>query len=214
MRLKNICVALGFFILLASCKIDTDIDLYLQDLVEIDKNSEFTTPSTIAIEVSGCQSNKTQVMNIVKKYFEVSSEGICTSSNGEEFVEFNAKTPIIYESSYLPKNIVTGVLVMDGISTSKNIYVVIDKARFLAMENDVENVDSNASLELNKITINLNNDTRNPVKVSVPAAFINNKPAIDSIIELNRRDEIKIMLSDVGVALVGADGRALVLNIN
>jgi hypothetical protein len=214
MRIVKAIYIFCAFLALTACKVDTSIDVFTTDLLDASNVSELATPSVIKIEVSGCEKNKNQIMDIAEKYFEISSAATCSSSSGEEYVEFSAQTPIIYNTSNLPKNIVTGILVETTDTGSKKIFILVDKSRFSAMENDVKDMDSTASLKLNNITINLNHDGQETIYAQVPAAFIDNAPVINGVVELNRRESAKIVLSDVGVSLTATQGRALVLEIN
>jgi hypothetical protein len=90
---------------------------------------------------------------------------------------------------------------------------MLDLSRFAAMESDVERMDSTASLELNEIRVNLNNDAREAVSISVPAAFINNTPQINAEISLERRDSARLLMSDVGVAITASVGKSLLFEI-
>lgn len=200
--------------LLAGCKVDTEIDLYTTDLLSLTKGDVLTTPSLIRIEVSGCEKNKNRIMGIASKYFDVSSEAACLNKSAEEFVEFSAQSPVIYDSNFLPKNLVAGVSVVADENGRRAVYVVIDKTRFSAMENDVKDMDSTASLELNAIIINLNHDGRDEITAYIPAAFVNNNPMIGSTAKLKRRENATIRISNVGVAQAAKDGTALVFEIN
>lgn len=206
----------SFFILLGvlgACKVDTEIDLYTSDVKDVDETTVLETPSVIKIEVTGCEDNKSQIMDIAKKYFDVSSAATCSSSNGEDFVEFSAKTPILFEKEYLPGNIVLGILVTKANGDSRNVFTMLDLSRFSAMESDVKKMDSTASLELNQISVNLSNDARETANITVPAAFVNNSPEINALLSLERRDNARIVVSNVGVAQTSSTGRALIFEI-
>ena len=209
---NNLCTVTAL-LFLSACKVDTEIELYTTDILEASENSNLTTPSLIKIEVSDCEDNKSEIMNIAGKYFDVSSVATCASSDGEEFVEFSAKTPIVYQSDYLPKNIVVGILISDTAEEIRQVSAMLDLSRFAAMESDVKRMDSTASLELNEIRVNLNNDAREAVSISVPAAFINNTPQINAEISLERRDSARLLISDVGVALTASVGKSLLFEI-
>ena len=209
---KEVC-AVAAFLLLGACKVDTEIDLYTTDILDISETSNIATPSVIKIEVTGCEDNKSEIMNIAGNYFDVSSAATCTSSDGEEFVEFSAKTPITYQNDYLPKNIVVGILVSDSAAGKRQVFSMLDLSRFKAMESDVKRMDSTASLELNDIKVNLNNDARETISITVPAAFVNNTPQINAKISLERRDTAKLRVSDVGVALTASEGKSLLFEI-
>lgn len=201
-------------VLLMGCKVDTEIDVYTSDLLLLSEGDTLTTPSLIRIEVSGCEENKERIMDIAGKYFDVSSEPACINESSEDFVEFSAQTPVVYDSNFLPKNLVTGVSVTANDGEQRGVYVIVDKTRFSAMENDVKNMDATASLELNDITINLNHDGRDEITASIPSAFVNNTPTINSAIQLKRRQNATIKLSDVGVSQVVRDGVTLIFELN
>ena len=196
--------------LLGGCKVDTNVDLYSVDIKEIDGTENFDTPSKIKIQVTGCDDNKSEIMNIAQKYFEINSAATCSNSDGEEFVEFSAKTPLVYNQEFLPKNITFGIFISETEDGSRAVWGMLDLSRFSAMENDVKKLDITASLELNSITINLNNDGRETITVNVPAAFINNIAEINTELSLTRRENATLRLSDVGVSQVANNGKSLI----
>ena len=213
MRLLKFLPFICLLIFLSACKVDTEIDLYTTDIKDIDETTILETPSVIKIEVTGCEDNKSQIMEIAKKYFNVSSAPTCSSSDGEDFVEFSAKTPIIFEKEYLPGNIALGILVTGGSGDSRKVSAMLDLSRFSAMESDVKKMDSTASLELNQISVNLSNDARETADIMVPAAFVNNSPEINAMFSLDRRDNARIVVSNVGVAQTSSTGKGLIFEI-
>ena len=200
-------------VLLAACKVDTTIDLYTTDLLEIQSADELSTPSIIRIEVSSCEDNKGRVMEIAQKYFDVSSAAACISKGMEDFVEFSAQSPIVHNNDYLPRNLVAGILVQSNGENGRQVYMIVDQTRFSALENDVRDMDTTASLELNDIVINLNHDGREVTSVYIPSAFADNQPLIASTLDINRRESIKIALSNVGVAELVISGKTLAFEL-
>ena len=213
MRILKMSVLLAALIIMSGCKIDTEINLFTTDINDIDDTSSFFAPSVLKIDVTSCEDNKAEIMGIANKYFDVSSEASCGSSDGDEFLEFSAKLPIVYQKEYLPKNLVVGISIADADNGNRKVSTMLDLSRFAALEKDAKEMDSSASLELNEITVNLSNDARDTVEISVPAAFVNNIPEINGMISLDRRENATIILSNIGVAQTSNSGKALIFEI-
>jgi hypothetical protein len=65
------------------------------------------------------------------------------------------------------------------------------------MEAEVKEMDSTASLEINLVTVVLNNDITQTIRLETPSAWINNDPQVFGKVTLERRQKVDLVLSNV-----------------
>jgi hypothetical protein len=187
------------FLLLLGCKVDSEYEVYVTDLVlVVDQNEVLTAPGIVRIETTGCEENKAKIMNIVSKYYAIKNDPRCINIGMDDFLEFDTQSPVVLVGENLPGNIPTGLAVSKDETTNViNLFAVLEKGRFAGMEAEVKKMDATASLDINDVTIILNNDSHKNAHVVTPSAWINNKASIKGEAKISRREKVKIKLSNV-----------------
>ena len=201
---------LGIFTL-SGCKVNSVYDVYSADMLEvIEKNVALVTPGQVLIEVSDCEENIYNIMEIASKYYEVVSEATCTSKEMDDFVKFSTEAPLVPYGQSLSGNSPTGLAVRQNSATEFELLAIIEKSRFAEMEAEVKEMDSSASLEINLVTVLFYNDLRDNIQVKTPSAWINNSPQTVGNVILKRRQKAEIVLSNVFSSTLGSKGLASV----
>ena len=136
------------------------------------------------------------------------SEGILWGLFG-----FATKAPLVTFGDRLPNRIPTGLAVKFVEENTFELIALLDRDRFSALEAEVENMDPTASLKINKVELNVNNDLRTTVELEVLGVWINNDPVSFGLLTLDRRDEANLIMSNVFSAEVQKKGFARVAKI-
>ena len=190
-------VFLGMF-LVSGCKVDSVYDVYSADMLAVAENKTTVfAPGQVRIEVTGCEDNIGKVMNIAKNYYKVASKALCVSEGMDSFVEFSTEVPLVPFGQNLTGNSPTGLAVRQNNKAEFELFAVLEKGRFAGMEAEVKEMDSTASLEINLVTVVLNNDIPQTIRLETPSAWINNDPQVFGKVTLERRQKVDLVLSNV-----------------
>ena len=76
------------------------------------------------------------------------------------------------------------------------------------MEAEVNEMDSTASLEINLVTVILNNDLRQKIRIETTSAQINNNPQTFGSVTLERWQKADLVLSNVFSSKLRSEGSA------
>ena len=157
--------------LVSGCKVNSVYDVYSADMLEVaESKTSIFAPGKVRIEVTGCEDNIDKVMTIAKNYYNVSSEALCVSEGMDNFVEFSTEVPLVPFGENLTGNSPTGLSVRQNSETEFELFAVLEKGRFAGMEAEVKEMDSTASLEIKLVTVILNNDLRQKIRIETPSA--------------------------------------------
>jgi hypothetical protein len=215
MTVRKWFITLVCFIL-SGCKVDSSYELYVGDLELVSETGEAElVNSTIRMEMPSqqtCNDKKSELMEIIRRYYEVTSEGVCVRDGFDDFLEFRSRTPVIVAGSQIPGNTPAAISVAST-ETSVRVSAQIDNARFTQLERDMKTVHSSASIRLNIFDIELSNETRSAYEVRATASFVDGVPYQDPIVTLERRDRVVFRMSDVFSAVLLRDGKAFVFDL-
>ena len=201
-------------IFLCGCQLDSEYDVYVGDVIDVaEKGETLEIRSEIKIQVTNCDENAQKVIDIVAKYFELSSDFRCSRAGFEEYIGFATKAPLVVFGDRLPGRVPTGLAVKAVEGNTYQLMALLDRDRFSALEAEVENMDPTASLKINKVELNINNDLRTTVELEVLGVWINNEPVSFGLLTLERRDEANLIMSNVFSAEVQKKGFARVAEI-
>jgi len=200
---------------LAACKVDSEYEVYVSDLIDVAQTgTAVSAPSEVRIEVTGCAENAAKIMDIVSKYYEVSSNSECKRSGMDTYLAFKTKAPLIKFGSDLPGNIPTGLAVAVGESGGLEIVAVLERGRFAGLEADVKKMDSTASLKINEVILNINNDLPGDAVIRFSSAWVDNTPQVSGNVTVSRRERVSLRLSNVFSAELRQNGRAIAATVD
>lgn len=210
-RIASIVFVVAF---ISGCRMDTRIDLYTGDISDVvDKSDSIMTTGTLSINVSShdeCIKNKDRIEVIVSKYVVVSEVQGCHDRNMDSFLDFSVRYPVSLD---LTGDLIQLQLLSDG-KGGVNVDYVLSRGKFNSLNAEVSREFSeDIDLEDSSISLNIINDLRSVWVVYISAAFVNGNAEVNGVRELNRRDSLSILFSDVHSSSVSVNDRVHLVKI-
>ena len=215
-------------ILIGGCTPELEADLYIADIYDVYENQvKASIPATLLVPISSvkkCDEDTNKIIPILQKYsdFALEPKG-CVKNKGEifDFLQVDLDMPIysvnqqgdilngsenimMLQQGGIDWHALGAVVIRKRWNDSKTIgvhLVLNNRMDELIAEMDNKYPVQRVSLDDLKLTINILNDTRESVDVSIGGAFIDGEPsARASAYILQRRDDLNVISSDARVA--------------
>lgn len=208
--------ALTGLLFISACKIDSQYEVFLSDVVEFAENPQAATfvNSSFRVEMpssTDCLNNMDKLLRILSSYYHDISQAKCTTDKMEDFLVFAAKSPLLPYADgrpQFPDGIVAGLAVNREQNGEVVLYAVIDKARQRTLTSELASAFSNSSvdIQINSIVVDLNNDSKVSYLLRGPSMFVNDEPMIWYSATVSRREKVVLALSDVARMKISKDG--------
>jgi hypothetical protein len=221
---KYCCASLA--IGLAGCKVDSHTQMFVSDLTDamneptevfvVDSEYRFEVPNTNA-----CQANVGKSTEVLSRYFADVGDVKCSKEGVRDYMSFSTKSPITFgqkANGYnLPGNAVAGYGVTKPADDKLALYALLHRQRMDTMLVEFKQVfraPGSVNIELQGVTITLQNDLNSAVEISGPASFINDEPQLVTNAKIDRRSRSKITMSDVAEASLQKEGVAFLVLVS
>jgi hypothetical protein len=213
----NLCLVLAVTSL-AGCKVDSHTNMFVSDIVDAmqEPNRVLAVESEYRFEVSNanaCKANVEKSAEVLSRYFSNVADVKCSKEGMRDYMSFSTKAPIMFvqkaNGSALPGNTVAGYGVAKPTDDKVALFALLHKQRMETMLLEFKQLfraPGPATVDLQWVTITLQNDLDGPVDISGPASFINEEPQLVTNVTIDRRGRSKISMSDVAEASLQKEG--------
>ena len=200
--------------LVAGCEIKTETNIFTADLLEvIDTGTVLQTSSQLIIEIpsSGkCAETTGKLLPMLQGTFgeEVTGKG-CHDEGMSSYIAFGLTLPIYLETTEQKGDSPIAIVISKQddwhkVQMAVNVMRMDNLARMISDE-FFQSVDFSTA----KSKLNISNDLRQSVTIRIRGAFVNGDPVQEyTDYTLDRRDELDVMLSNVGSAMVFGKGQS------
>tara|TARA_B100001123_G_C15025293_1_gene913147 strand:- start:165 stop:860 length:696 start_codon:yes stop_codon:yes gene_type:complete len=212
---KKILLFFTIILLLTSCKLELDGELYVADVVDVGQGKgTLNTPMNLSFEMSSvdkCKEDKEEISNILKDYFINFVAKDCYSEDFNSFLRVGADVPIIMDTApgdgkvdLSNESVITFSVVPGENETMKfyTTYIALNSPLFDSISKKIKDkYYQTLKLDKTKIKLAINNDGRETEDVRFASAFVNGKPIVfQQSFKLERRQKIDFLGSNVTTA--------------
>lgn len=205
---------------LSACKMDFNGDLYTSDLIKVSKEGgTLNLPMEIKFQVTSCTENLSDLNQTLKSYFlEYNFINCKTSEDFTDYVTSKVKVPLTNNQDSFNKSnqSLIGYLSKRFEDDRRiNVYLILNKSLFNNLSSYIENKTfQDLSFEESKFQLNLNNDL-DKINVAVYPSYVDSKPIVwKSYYDLEKREIISIVSSNVHAAHLELNSWTPILYLN
>jgi len=205
---------------LSACKMDFNGDLYTSDLIKVSKEGgTLNLPMEIKFQVTSCTESLSDLNQTLKSYFlEYNFINCKTSEDFTDYVTSKVKVPLTNNQDSFNKSnqSLIGYLSKRFEDDRRiNVYLILNKSLFNNLSSYIENKTfQDLSFEESKFQLNLNNDL-DKINVAVYPSYVDSKPIVwKSYYDLEKREIISIVSSNVHAAHLELNSWTPILYLN
>ena len=192
---------------LIGCDMESETELYLDDLVAVAEEGEtLHTPTQIAMDMASvqqCQDNREKLESILGRYLPDFRAVECAQDQFQAVLLAEASVPIQAGYKAGEMDAVFGIGVdtqeLDDGRTGYQSSFLLNRDQLKALQADIQSqFHQEVDLAGSDLTVRLNNDRRGKWEVFTQYVYMGGTPYQFGQAELSRRDRLQIQLSDVG----------------
>ena len=212
---NRILVFITVLILLTSCKLELDGEIYVADVIDVGEGKgTLNTPMNLSFEMSSenkCNEDKKEISNILNNYFINFVAKDCYSEDFNSYLRIGADIPIIKDPvpgdgqvDVSDKSVISFAVVRGENEQLMyySTYIALNNQLFELISKEIKDK-FYQTLKLNKTKIELaiNNDGRETEELRFASSFVNGKPVVfPQNFKIERRQKIDFLGSDVTTA--------------
>jgi hypothetical protein len=199
---------------IAGCRMDTNVELYLGDVLDVARQngSPLTSTGSLSIHVISsdeCEKNKFEIIKIVSKYIDNVVDQGCIERDMNDFLELSVDYAISTQNE--------GSLIQLLVSSDENSYsvdYVMNRGKFDSLNAEVARIFS-TDIEIDKSFISLTviNDQKRIYVINISSAFVDGKPVIMGYTSLKKRGSVDMVFSDVHSSKLSSSNRVNLVSI-
>jgi len=198
--------ALTCVFVLSGCDLDTDVELYISDLIEVAETGEIvTTPAEIGIEmlsVEQCREDSAEVASMMRRYLPDFEPQQCVQRDFQAYLLAEASIAIV---PGVEADDVSGLFSVgieeDMLAPDRSGYAVhflVDRELFSRLSTEVERqYFQEVNFADSRLVVRINNDERETRAIHGQYVFFDGTPVEVGRLDLERRDRTRIQVSDV-----------------
>lgn len=211
---------------LAGCKSEVLALLRLRDIADavVGHGPQPEATLQIALEVPStkeCEALVPQLLERAEPYGLTPQNIKCTSRRMDNFIQFRSTVPVIVQPANVrPQGNHLFAIAIRNAPSSKNQYfvtLIYNRAAFDRLQADLKNQNSMYGFGFDdmKLSLDLENDTRNEETVHTGSAFVDGSPVLFwNEFKLKPRQSIDVRYSDVAVADFGKSQSSNLVTVN
>lgn len=203
-------------IVLAACAPEVEADLYLQDFVEVaDTGKTITVDARLRIPENtedSCKEGVAELAGKLAAFTPLSDQGTCVEVDNNQFSEFTMEMPILPEGTEDAGHLVVMHVARteDDMGAGLALSVTLNRSMAEVQEAIGRSESSGFTISTGdndqpKFIFNFQNDTRETAGLLPNYVFVDDEPGLPiagNMVNLDRRDDVKIVLADVVAAHV------------
>ena len=202
-------------VFLSGCDLDTDVELYISDLIDVVETGEAgSTPAEIGIEmlsVDQCRDDMDEVAMLMRRYLPDFQAQQCVQRDFQAYLQAEATIAIVpgvdpeHVSGLFSIGIESGVVESDR--SGHAVHFLVDRELFSRLSAEVEQqYFQEVNFADSRLTVRVNNDEREPRTVQGQYVFFDGTPVEQGQLQLQRRERTRIQVSDVARGALMAHG--------
>ncbi|SFD96231.1 hypothetical protein SAMN05660831_02695 [Thiohalospira halophila DSM 15071] len=202
---------------LIGCEMESETELYLDDLVTVAEEGEsLNTPTQIAMEMASvqqCQDNREKLESILGRYLPDFRAVECAQDQFQAVLRAEASVPIQagYEASDMDAvfGLGTSTGELDDGRTAYQSAFLLNRDQLKALQADIQSqFHQEVDLAGSDLMVRLNNDRRGEWEVWGQYIYMDGTAHQFGKARLNRRNRVQVKLSDVGRDVLLRSGSA------
>ena len=199
---------------MGGCKMNLTADIYSSDIrMAAAGTAGLTTPATMAFEVPSadaeeCAENTAKIASIMAGVVNEFSPKGCVKRGLDSFLLADTQIPLLNSMGAWKEADSLFGMVLTAKEDKIHMAMTMDLVKYEILTRRMKD-EFHQSVDLadSSITIVLNNDEAQPIRLTVNGVFVNSKPAaIDTDYELLRRHKAEIRFSNVATAYMATHG--------
>lgn len=199
-------VGIAGAVALGGCDLDTDVEVYISDLVNVAETGESdSTPAEIGIEMGSmdqCQDDMGEVESIMQRHLPDFEARQCVQQNFQTYLQAEATIAMVagFDLDRVEGLFSIGVekATISPERTGYDAQFMVDRERFDQLSQEVERrYFQDVNFADSRLTVRVNNDERDVWTVHGQYIYFDETPVEQGSVELGRRDRTRIQLSDV-----------------
>ena len=226
--IKKVLVLITFLLLLASCKLEIDGEIYVADIIDVGEGGgTLNTSMNLSFEMSSedkCNKEKEEISNILKKYFINFVAKDCYREDYNSYLRIGADIPIIMDTAPgdgqvdLSDKSAISFSVVKGENEQLRYYttyIVLNNQLYDLISKEIKDK-FYQTLKLNqtKIKLAINNDGRETEEVRFASSFVNGQPVVfPRNFKIERRQKIDYLGSNVTTAAFDQEKIAYIFSV-
>ncbi|NLJ81358.1 MAG: hypothetical protein GX335_10075 [Firmicutes bacterium] len=203
---KNICgvFLLVLLLLFSGCGGEIAADLYIQDIYEAAETveNELWTTATIALETYSDE-HREEFSELISSIFSKAGHFRIQSRGFSDYFVADVRIPLLAYENREELRIKDGLLGAVALGPDEDgdyfFGLALNSAKFEDISQQISSEYwTDLSFEKFSLQLNVINDTRESVDLTVQGVYANQKPVLyDGVFKLERRDSLEIKLSDL-----------------
>ena len=199
----NLLICTLSCLVLTSCKIDFEGDLYTSDLLTIaEEGGSINLPMEIKFQVSSCDEDLTNLNNKISTYFQDYKQISC--GTGEDFMDYitsKVSVPIynnLEDFNSENKSLIGYQSTIWEGQTKPYVYIILNLNKFEGLSDFIQNETfQELSLDEGILKVNINNDIETQ-KLSIFPSFVDGEPIVfRTTYDLEKRQSLLVESSNI-----------------
>lgn len=199
-------VGIAGAVALGGCDLDTDVDLYISDLINVAETGEADlTPVEMNIEMISldqCQEDMSEVESIMQRHLPDFEATQCVRQDFNSYLQAEATIAVVagfdFDRTEGLFSIGVEEITIGPERTGYDAQFMVNRERFGQLSDEVERrFFENLNFEDSRLTVRVNNDERESWTIHGQYIYFDGTPVEQGSVELGRRERTRIQPSDV-----------------